>query len=197
MSDSTVSADDITLKASKKVSREDCDYMLGREIENTPAKGMQTLFIAKAGLPPTVIAKICPTFCTHIYFGANKCFPKHKMNNDEWRYWERTIEIFLKQGYYCTLDIPVHQWNDVLETSLVEYPNFILMLSLELPYINQAGYHATLKLDDTSLGGVNGGVWCHQLHDLRDRKVYTAWNDYRGDKTFKLLPPSQDNEKKQ
>ena len=39
----------------------------------------------------------------------------------------------------------------------------------------------------TSLGvrKSNPGVWCHSVHDLMDRKVYTDWKDYVGDTVIK------------
>jgi hypothetical protein len=170
-----------------KITREDADYMIGREIENTPAKGKQTLFLAK-WINPVTISKIRPEFCTHLYFGANKSFPKEKLSAAEWNKWVNTITVFLHQGFQCTLDIPLSQYNDLMETSLVKHPNFIMMLSIELPSIQQAGYNACLKLDDVGVGGVNGGVWVHTLHDLRTKESYTSWHDYGRDKMAKLQP---------
>ena len=54
-------------------------------------------------------------------------------------------------------------------------------ISVKLPYIKLYNYNATLKIDDTTWGHSNPGVWCHSLHDLMDRKVYTDWKDYVGD----------------
>ncbi len=55
------------------------------------------------------------------------------------------------------------------------------MISVKLPYIRQFNYNATLKLDDTTWGKSNPGVWCHSLHELQQRSVYTDWKDYVGD----------------
>ena len=45
-------------------------------------------------------------------------------------------------------------------------------------------YNTTLKLDDKSFEGTNTGVWCHQLHDLKDRSKYTDWSEYVGDEVI-------------
>jgi len=176
----------------KLKKREECDYMWGREVERTPAYGMQTLFLPKP-YSFKMINKIRPEHCNHLYFGANKGFPTHKLSADEWLSWESTIRFFLDAGFWCTLDIPAHQWEDTLETCLVEYPRFILMVSLELPYIAQSGYNACLKLDDKSIEGHNGGVWVHELHELRDRTKFTRWDDYRNDKTGNFKMPQAEN----
>ena len=58
------------------------------------------------------------------------------------------------------------------------------MISVKLPYIKQFNYNATLKVDDTTWGHSNSGVWCHPLHDLQSRNVYTDWKDYKGDENI-------------
>jgi hypothetical protein len=67
------------------------------------------------------------------------------------------IGLMLRSGlggdhyYMCTLDLDVGVVEDLLDGPLVEYNNFIPMLSVKLPYIKQLGYNATLKLDDMTL----------------------------------------------
>jgi len=58
------------------------------------------------------------------------------------------------------------------------------MISVKLPYVQHLGYNATIKLDDTNFKGTNPGVWCHSLHNLLDRKVYTDWSQYTKDETL-------------
>ena len=65
-----------------------------------------------------------------------------------------------------------------------EYKNFIPMISVKLPYINQLGYNATLKLDDKDFKATNPGVWCHSVHELQDRKVFTDWTKYTKDEVI-------------
>ena len=86
--------------------------------------------------------------------------------------------------YMCTLDIDVACAEGLLEGPLTEYNNFIPMLSVKLPYIKQLGYNATLKLDDKDFRATNPGVWCHNIHDLQDRSVFTDWSKYTKDETL-------------
>jgi hypothetical protein len=95
------------------------------------------------------------------------------------------IETFLSKGYLCTLDIDVKSAEGLIEGSLVDYNNFIPMISVKLPYIQLYGYNATIKLDDRDFAMSNPGVWCHSLHDLRDRKKFTDWSQYTKDETVK------------
>ena len=85
----------------------------------------------------------------------------------------------------CTLDFGVEYANDVLEMGLDEHDKYISMISVKLPYIKQFNYNATLKIDDTTWGHSNPGVWCHSLHELQKRRVYTDWSEYVGDTTIK------------
>ena len=73
----------------------------------------------------------------------------------------------------------------LLESSLVELHRFIPMISVKLPYIRQFGYNATLKLDDRDFAATNPGVWCHSLHALQRRSVFTDWSKYTEDEVLK------------
>jgi hypothetical protein len=88
-------------------------------------------------------------------------------------------------GFLCTLDLDVAQAEGLLESGLVENHLFIPMISVKLPYIRQLGYNATLKLDDRDFAATNPGVWCHSLHALQRRSVFTDWSKYTQDEVIK------------
>jgi hypothetical protein len=166
---------------------EDVQFFTGVEVEHTPAHGQPTLFVIGL-LTEEAIKAALANFpkINHIYFGANQSFPNPDVNDgDTWRPWESMIETFLSKGYLCTLDIDVKSAEGLIEGSLVDYNNFIPMISVKLPYIQLYGYNATIKLDDRDFAMSNPGVWCHSLHDLRDRKKFTDWSQYTKDETVK------------
>jgi hypothetical protein len=168
-------------------------FFTGTEVEHTPALGLQTLFVVGVQ-PAQEIQDWIDDFASyedtskhirHIYFGANQSFPNLAVNDGaEWAKWETMIYYFLEKEYLCTLDIDVACTEGLLEAGFVEYHNFIPMVSVKLPYIMQLGYNATIKLDDKDFKSTNPGVWCHQLHNLLDRKVFTDWPQYTKDKTL-------------
>jgi hypothetical protein len=167
---------------------ENTQFFIGTEVEHTPAFGMRTLFVV--GIQPTaeIHANAMAYKCDHIYFGANQSFPADGTAN--WKAWEDMIGMMLRSGlggehhYMCTLDLDVGVVEDLLDGPLVEFNNFIPMISVKLPYIKQLGYNATLKLDDKDFRATNPGVWCHKIHDLQDRSVFTDWSKYTKDKTL-------------
>ena len=114
-----------------------------------------------------------------MYFGTSQSF--NPANWEEYELWVNMITPLLKEGYWCTLDFGVEHASNVLECGFDEYDNYISMISVKLPYIKQFNYNATLKLDDTTWGHSNPGVWCHSLHELQKRRVYTDWREYVGD----------------
>jgi len=164
---------------------------LGVEVEHSPAYGMQTLFVV--GVQSTEdIEKILDDADTvidkkieHIYFGANQSFPTGRATSSDWTRWENMIMPFVGRGYWCTLDIDVSEVEGLLETVLSEYHKFIPMISVKLPYIQQLGYNATIKLDDRDFAGSNPGVWCHSIHSLTNRSTFTDWSKYTKDKVIK------------
>ena len=167
---------------------EDTQFFVGEEVEHTPAFGMRTLFVVGVQDTAEIHAKALAHKCDHIYFGANQSFPAD--GTADWKLWEDMIGVMLRSGlggdhyYMCTLDLDVGVVEDLLDGPLVEYNNFIPMLSVKLPYIKQLGYNATLKLDDKDFRATNPGVWCHNLHDLQDRSVFTDWSKYTKDETL-------------
>ena len=164
---------------------------LGVEVEHSPAYGMQTLFVV--GVQSTEdIEKILDDADTvidkkieHIYFGANQSFPTGRATSSDWTRWENMIMPFVGRGYWCTLDIDVSEVEGLLETVLSEYHKFIPMISVKLPYIQQLGYNATIKLADRDFAGSNPGVWCHSVHSLTNRSTFTDWSKYTKDKVIK------------
>ena len=163
--------------------RQDVVYFIGTEVERTAMYGEKTLFVV--GVQPThkIQKRANENGIQHLYFGTSQSF--HPQDDKEWADWENMIKAMLAAGYWCTLDFGVEYANDVLEMGLDEHDKYISMISVKLPYIKQFNYNATLKIDDTTWGHSNSGVWCHSVHDLMDRKVYTDWSEYVGDTVIK------------
>ena len=155
------------------------DYFIGTEIEHTAMLGEKTLFIV--GIKPVndIIERALAHGIRHLYFGTSQSFtPK---TPQAWSAWTKMIKELLDKKFWCTLDFDVKYAEQLLECRFDEYDNYISMISVKLPYIKQFNYNATIKLDDTTWGHSNSGVWCHSLHSLQDRSVYTDWKDYKGD----------------
>lgn len=159
--------------------RQDVKYFVGTEVERTAMYNEKTLFVV--GIQPVDEIEFWAKKhnLRHLYFGTSQSFKPKTW--EDYDLWVNMIIPLLKLGYWCTLDFGVEYSEGVLECGFDEYDNYISMISVKLPYIKQFNYNATLKLDDTTWGKSNPGVWCHSLHDLMDRSVYTDWKDYVGD----------------
>jgi len=95
------------------------------------------------------------------------------------------IQDCLEAGWLCTLDLDHAQAEGLLESGLVEFHNFIPMISVKLPYIKQYGYNTIIKIDDRDFAATNPGVWCLSLHDLLKRHRFTDWSKYTKDEIIK------------
>ena len=175
-----------------RIGHNNARLFIGTEVEHTPVYGQKTLFVV--GVQSTEdIEKVLDDPYTqldkkieHIYFGANQSFPKIDTNSAEWARWENMIFPFLSRGYWCTLDIDINQLEGLLESGLTEHNKFIPMISVKLPYLQQLGYNATIKLDDKDFAATNPGVWCHSLHSLTKRDgVFTDWSKYTKDEVVR------------
>lgn len=171
---------------------EDQNFFVGTEVEQSPAHGHRTLFVVGLQTHETIDWKRGETDArsklpiTHIYFGANQSFPNPAVNNGEtWNAWELMIQKWLDRGYWCTLDLDVSAVEGLCEGGLCENAQFIPMISVKMPYAKLLGYNTTVKIDDKDFRATNPGVWCHSLHDLMDRKKFTAWDQYTKDEVIK------------
>ena len=157
------------------------NFFFGKEVENTPAFGKQTLFVV--GIQP--VDEIAyhfarhPSGVEHIFFGANHSF--YPQTPSEWDRWSAMIVHFLKLGYVCSLDIPVTHVEDFNDTCLCEYRNFIPQIRVSIPYVKLWNYNTMIKIDDTDFDATNPGVWTHSLHSLMSRRTFTDWDQYNED----------------
>jgi len=159
---------------------EEVSFFYGIEIERTPAYGKKTLFVV--GVQPEDDIAQHINGCEHIYFGANMSFPNPDVNDaNTWDQWQDMITPFLRAGYLCSLDIDVRSVEGLLECGLTEYHNFIPVISVKIPYLQQLGYNATVKIDDKDFDATNPGVWCHSLHALTNPANFTSWREYTKD----------------
>ena len=165
---------------------EEIIFFVGEEIERTPAYGMRTLFVVGVHDDQVIINLAQNNNCKHIYFGANQSFRTNGVNDiARWRPWEDMIKACLDKDFWCTLDFDVCETEGLLESGLTEYRRFIPQISVKLPYLNQLGYNATLKIDDKDFNASNPGVWCHNLQDLLGRDKFTNWDQYGKDEIIK------------
>jgi hypothetical protein len=169
--------------------RQGITYFTGYEVEHTICHGMFTLFVV--GTPPLKdILRIADDSQSYldeskrikqIYFGTSQSFNPQSISHEEYKAWDEVIVGCLKAGYWVALDFGVEHIEGVLESCYCEYPKFVPMISVKLPYINQLNYNATLKLDDRTWGATNPGVWTHHLQSLMSKDKYTHWDQYTQD----------------
>ena len=165
--------------------RQDVVYFTGFEVEHTICYGMKTLFVV--GTPPVqeILDKANDNDCKHIYFGTSQSFNPKAVTQQEYKPWDDVIIPLLKDGYWVTLDFDVKHSEGVIESGYCEHERFVPMISVKLPYIKQFNYNATLKIDDTTWGHSNPGVWTHQLNELMTKDKFTYWDQYTQDTEIK------------
>jgi hypothetical protein len=159
--------------------RQEVKYFIGTEVENTAMKGQKTLFVVGVQPVEQIKKRADANNIKHLYFGTSQSYVP--ATNEEVEDWINMIDPLLKDGYWCTLDFDVMYTECVHESNFDSYNNFIAMISVKMPNIKLFNYNATLKIDDTTWGLTNPGVWCHPLNELLTRQVYTDWRDYVGD----------------
>ena len=156
------------------VTSEGVNFFVGTEVEHTPQFGKKTLFVVGLQNFEDIIAYAKKHNLQHIYIGANMSYEPNEA-------YDEMIFPLLKEGYWVTLDFDIKDVEYVLESGYTEYNRFIPMISAKLPYIDQLGYNACLKIDDKDFDASNPGVWVHKVHDLKTRDSFTDWSKYTTD----------------
>ena len=163
------------------------DFFIGKEVEHTPAYGMNTLFVVGVQSIDDVQRILddknalldASKHIRHIFFGANHSY--NPSNNAEHKRWEDMILHFLKEDYLCSLDIPINQVEEFNDSGLCENNNFIPQIRVPIPYVELWNYNTMIKIDDKDFKATNPGVWTHSLHDLKNRSKFTSWDKYKND----------------
>lgn len=160
------------------------DFFVGIEIEKTPAYGLKTLFVSGIHRYTEIEEQLANRDITHIFFGANHSC---KFFNDigNLRRHEDMIEHFLKNGYYCSLDILLEDCLIFKESILCNYDRFIPQIRVPIPFISTLNKNAMLKIDDIGFNQTNLGIWTHKLSDLLLESVFTNWSAYQNDEILK------------
>ena len=160
--------------------KKDVVFFIGKEVEHTPAYGMNTLFVTGVQPVDEIASKL--NGCNHIFFGANHSFNPSVNDYNGWKAWEDMIQFFLDKDYLCSLDIPISAVEEFNDGGLNDHSNFIPQIRVPIPYVKLWNYNTMLKIDDKDFKATNPGVWSHSLHTLMDRSKFTDWNQYKQDK---------------
>ena len=156
------------------------EMFIGQEVEQTMMWGQPTLFVIGLQEAEKIKTMAAENNIQHIYFGANHSY--NPVSANEYYQWDDMIKDCLDADFWCTLDMDIRHVENFLDSGLTEHNKFIPMLSCKIPYINQLGYNAILKIDDKDFAASNPGVWCHRLHDLQSYNSFTHWDEYKDDK---------------
>ena len=162
------------------------NFFTGVEVEHTPAYGMETLFVTGLQETSTIQDYLEQSKSKHIFFGANHSFNDRVFVEE----WIEMIEGFLKQGYWCSLDIPLELAKYIKESNLNNYAKFIPQLRVVIPDVAGWNANTTVKIDDIGFNKTNPGVWSHRLTALTEQddhwdsktSTFTSWSMYSKDR---------------
>lgn len=163
--------------------RQESVYFVGTEVENTIMKGQKTLFVVGIQHIGEIVRRAKEHNIGHIYLGTSQCFKP--ASPEEWQEWDNLITPLLEADFWITLDFGVEYADELHEEGWCEHNKFIPMISVKLPDIKLYNYNTTLKIDDTTWGHSNPGVWCHHLPTLMNKETFTSWHEYVGDTKIK------------
>lgn len=174
-----------------RLGHESAAFFWGKEVEHTPAHGLNTLFVIGYQTQDTIQALLderndltdIDSHVNHIFFGANDSY--HPRTWEDHRCWENVIQTFLDRGFWCSLDIPFDQVEEFNDSGLCERDQFIPIIKVPIPHVRLWNYNTCVKIDDRDFADTNPGVWVHSLHDLQDRTKFTDWSQYTKDEVIR------------
>ena len=163
-------------------------FMVGPEVEHTPAFSKKTLFVIDTPHVDQIeyIAREHKT--PHIHLGAKCSFGN---NSTKYEYWDTTITALLDKGFWVTLEYPSEFHSNVifmLNNGIWQSRLFVPLLNVKIPGIDISSPNLTVKIGDAD-NATNIGVWCLHFHELTDSNRFTGWNEY--DDIHEVLSPNE------
>jgi hypothetical protein len=156
------------------------DYVLGHEIENTPVKGMKSLFITDVSDYDEIERLAKETGAQQLYFEFIWAIKKDSQNKKQViRDFRKALRHFLERGWVCGLDTPSEYARYFVDFH--RYPKLINNIALDLPNVPRFNKNTVFKIRDRKFGGDNGGVWTVPLRQIAQDKNITTWGEFDGD----------------
>lgn len=124
---------------------------------------MKTLFVTGTPDLQRLLSEALNTGATHIHLGCNGSFCPVD-SDDFWKPWDETIFHLLKDDIWVTLEFDCRYSGHVLEAGYTEWDMFIPLVVVDLPFVNQYGNNAVVKLLDSR----ENNSWYSTLHQLTD-----------------------------
>ena len=151
---------------------EDVRMFSGKEIEHTPAYGLQTLFLARNDLTLAQIEEQAVMVQAEaIYYGANRTYMhNHGMQLSQ-------IIQLCDKGYYVTVDYPYELHDEVKEKFNIvwKHEKFIPFCSIIFPH-TEDDTQLCIKVDDTDFNKTNPGVWTMSMNHFKQSAGFTSWD---------------------
>ncbi len=150
----------------------------GREVEHTPAYGLQTLFLARNDLTYDQIKELCVKVDAEaVYFGANRCYVNNLANQP------MQVNRLLNDGYFVTIDYQYAIHNEVKKrySAVWQHEKFIPFCSVIFEN-SEEDNKLCFKIDDVDFNTSNKGVWTMNMEDFKKQAGYTTWDEYKQDK---------------
>lgn len=157
--------------------RQQITFFTGKEVEHTDFFGYETLFVVGTPDFEDIIKR--SDKITVVYLGTSQSF--NPQSKQEWDTWDKLITNCLEAGFIVTLDLDVRYADNLKDYHWASNNKFVPMISVKLPNIDRLNKNTCIKLDDTTWGYSNKGVWTHKLRNLKDVDVFTPWEAYSGD----------------
>ena len=161
--------------------KDSANFFVGAEVEKTATEGMHTLFVVGLQRTATVLRHAEKNGAKHIYFGANHSYKQ--LDGSEVHSICNQMKYFLKNGYYVTMDTnPGYKFDDIHD--LLTHPKFTLVYAVVMADLKKIKGNVVIKVDDKDFKATNPGVWCWTVKEMADKKHFTGWDQYGGDKTL-------------
>ena len=160
--------------------KDNAEFFVGKEVEKTATKGMQTLFVVGLQRTAHIVRHAEKNKCKHIYFGANHSFKT--LAGEEVESIGQQLKYFLNKGYWVTFDTaPTPRFAEIYK--LLANKKFTIVYGLRMDSVLKMKGNIILKIDDADFKATNPGVWCWSVRDMIDETHFTDWHEYGEDKT--------------
>lgn len=149
---------------------------VGIERSNSPARGLLTMFLAGKIHRADVISLIdnaqehpavieTGLNLSHLHFGAKASFDGINMP-----YWTELLHYFLREGFWCTLELQSYHLSLIAKEGLCRQSRFIPLVRIPLVRPLELGHNATLEIED-SASAPSSNAWSFSVPALLQQRA--------------------------
>jgi len=149
-------------------------YSLGREVDNTIMKGVETLFVHGWQPKEEILARALNNKVHHIHFTNF-----NPGNRNQFNLWADLLkELLAVKDLYISLEFTPNYCSDIINMECNNSNNFIPILNFIIPDLAEYNENTCYKINDKYLTYSNDGIFSESIEKMTRKSYFEPYLKY-------------------